>query len=260
MYVNAGSGAGAADHCGWLVAPAWREAVAGVALGGDRPAVLLLRSADAGCEQPPLPAGARVVAQTALPAPAASPSSGDVGRSRAFVRQLRRFTRRLEREGVRFEWVAAGSVDERLLRVPVRAARPDAGTSRRRAPRSARAASAPPSARGAGRAASRAPRPSSRDAATRSSGCSTGSGGRTRSPPTSGDGKRAWDRHSMGSVLVYQGIRLAAAHGARTFDFLRGAEPYKYRFGAVDRWDRTWMVPRGPAGALLAARYAYRRS
>ena len=49
-------------------------------------------------------------------------------------------------------------------------------------------------------------------------------------------------------------------NGARTFDFLRGAEPYKYRFGAVDRWDRTWMVPRGPAGALLAARYAYRRS
>jgi len=69
-----------------------------------------------------------------------------------------------------------------------------------------------------------------------------------------------WDRHSMGSVLVHQGIRLAAENGARTFDFLRGAEPYKYRFGAVDRWDRTWMVPRGPAGALLAARYAYRRS
>ena len=70
-----------------------------------------------------------------------------------------------------------------------------------------------------------------------------------------------WDRHSMGSVLVLPGASASRPrHGARTFDFLRGAEPYKYRFGAVDRWDRTWMVPRGPAGALLAARYAYRRS
>ena len=64
-----------------------------------------------------------------------------------------------------------------------------------------------------------------------------------------------WARHSMGSVLTYQAIRLAAERGARTFDFLRGAEPYKYRFGAVDRHDRTWLLPHGPAGTLLAARY-----
>ena len=64
-----------------------------------------------------------------------------------------------------------------------------------------------------------------------------------------------WDRHSMGSVLAYKAIRFAAAQGARTFDFLRGREPYKYRFGASDQWDRTWLVPHGPGGALLAARY-----
>jgi CelD/BcsL family acetyltransferase involved in cellulose biosynthesis len=62
----------------------------------------------------------------------------------------------------------------------------------------------------------------------------------------------------MGSVLTYQAIRLAAEAGARTLDLLRGTEPYKYRFGAVDHHDGTWLVPRGPAGLLLAARYRLR--
>ncbi|MGH2725434.1 MAG: GNAT family N-acetyltransferase [Actinomycetota bacterium] len=37
-----------------------------------------------------------------------------------------------------------------------------------------------------------------------------------------------------GMVLMADGIRLAAEEGCTTFDFLRGTEPYKYRFGAVD--------------------------
>jgi CelD/BcsL family acetyltransferase involved in cellulose biosynthesis len=37
-----------------------------------------------------------------------------------------------------------------------------------------------------------------------------------------------------GVVLLAECIRLAAEEGCRTFDFLRGTEPYKYRFGAVD--------------------------
>jgi CelD/BcsL family acetyltransferase involved in cellulose biosynthesis len=37
-----------------------------------------------------------------------------------------------------------------------------------------------------------------------------------------------------GMVLMGESIRLAAAEGAHTFDLLRGDEPYKYRFGAVD--------------------------
>lgn len=37
-----------------------------------------------------------------------------------------------------------------------------------------------------------------------------------------------------GMVLMGECIRLAAEEGCTTFDFLRGTEPYKYRFGAVD--------------------------
>lgn len=37
-----------------------------------------------------------------------------------------------------------------------------------------------------------------------------------------------------GMVLMGECIRLAAEEGCTGFDFLRGTEPYKYRFGAVD--------------------------
>ncbi|MGH2830287.1 MAG: GNAT family N-acetyltransferase [Actinomycetota bacterium] len=40
---------------------------------------------------------------------------------------------------------------------------------------------------------------------------------------------------SPGLVLVAEAIRLACDEGCASFDFLRGAEEYKYRFGAVDR-------------------------
>jgi len=39
---------------------------------------------------------------------------------------------------------------------------------------------------------------------------------------------------SPGMVLMAECIRLAADEGCEAFDFLRGTEPYKYRFGASD--------------------------
>jgi CelD/BcsL family acetyltransferase involved in cellulose biosynthesis len=40
---------------------------------------------------------------------------------------------------------------------------------------------------------------------------------------------------SPGTILIGHAMRCAAAEGARIFDFLRGAEPYKYAWGARDR-------------------------
>lgn len=40
---------------------------------------------------------------------------------------------------------------------------------------------------------------------------------------------------SPGTVLMGHAIEDAIGHGARVFDLLRGAEPYKYRWGARDR-------------------------
>ena len=46
------------------------------------------------------------------------------------------------------------------------------------------------------------------------------------------------EKSSIGSVIVAHALREAVREGAHTFDFLRGAEEYKYSFGAVDRMNR----------------------
>src|SRR5205807_436927 len=42
-------------------------------------------------------------------------------------------------------------------------------------------------------------------------------------------------RRSVGTLLTARAIETAVADGCREFDFLRGREPYKYRWGCIDR-------------------------
>jgi CelD/BcsL family acetyltransferase involved in cellulose biosynthesis len=46
---------------------------------------------------------------------------------------------------------------------------------------------------------------------------------------------RNWNEYSPGWVLVARMIQWCIEHGYKEFDFLRGDEEYKYRFGAHDR-------------------------
>jgi len=64
----------------------------------------------------------------------------------------------------------------------------------------------------------------------------------------------------LGSVLMQETIRLARINGFGTIDFLRGIEAYKYRFGASDVVDETWLLPRGPSGRLLEWKYRLARA
>ncbi|WP_405010237.1 GNAT family N-acetyltransferase [Kitasatospora sp. NBC_01539] len=65
----------------------------------------------------------------------------------------------------------------------------------------------------------------------------------------------AWAPLRLGTVVIAEAVRACAEQGLHTFDFLRGTEPYKYRFDAVDRWDGTHLLPRGPGGALLTLKH-----
>jgi CelD/BcsL family acetyltransferase involved in cellulose biosynthesis len=58
---------------------------------------------------------------------------------------------------------------------------------------------------------------------------------------------------SPGTILIGHAMRCAAAEGAEIFDFLRGAEPYKYAWGARDRqlWSLSFTPDR--AGVRLAS-------
>lgn len=64
---------------------------------------------------------------------------------------------------------------------------------------------------------------------------------------------------SAGSLAVEQAVRDAIAEGAEAFDFLRGGEPYKYRWGAVDEPSHRLVLRaraatrEAPAGAGAAA-------
>jgi CelD/BcsL family acetyltransferase involved in cellulose biosynthesis len=53
------------------------------------------------------------------------------------------------------------------------------------------------------------------------------------------------DRLSIGSLLVAHAVEEAVREEATTFDFLRGAEEYKYSWGATDRINRRRQLFKG---------------
>ena len=55
----------------------------------------------------------------------------------------------------------------------------------------------------------------------------------------------AFERIGIGNLLIDEAMRAALHGGARAFDFLRGREAYKYRWGAADRPTRRWSRRRG---------------
>jgi len=57
-----------------------------------------------------------------------------------------------------------------------------------------------------------------------------------------------WDAYSTGFVLLVHSMREAAADGAREYRFLRGDEPFKFRFASHDHGLETFVLPRGLAG------------
>jgi CelD/BcsL family acetyltransferase involved in cellulose biosynthesis len=250
VQVNAGSGAGDADHCAWLVAPGRRAAVAAWLAQALGASALLVRGAAPDWPADCLPPGRRVVRATACPR-LALPLAQETGApSKDFVRQLRRFARRLERKGVRFEWVAPAAFDERLLE-SLFELKPEAFGEDRRALHVSLCRRAGP---GRGPAALVARR------GDEVVGLLYGFWWRDSFAAYQHAWDRDYARDALGNVLVLQALELSAERGARSFDFLRGTEPYKYRFGAHDEWDRTWLVPRGPAGALLSAAASARRT
>jgi CelD/BcsL family acetyltransferase involved in cellulose biosynthesis len=53
------------------------------------------------------------------------------------------------------------------------------------------------------------------------------------------------EKLSIGTLIVAHAIEEAVRDGATTFDFLRGAEDYKYAWGATDRMNRRRQLIRG---------------
>lgn len=257
VWTNAGSGAGAADHCGWLARAERGGDVAAWLSNAASDLPLVVRNADPAWPAGALPAGARTVDTTACPRVALPLSSEASGPSKDFVRQLRRFTRRLGNEGLRFDWLAPGEMDERVLgalfelHARSRAERGRGSFGAKQLPLHRRLVECAEAGRGPSAVVAR------RD--EQILGVLYGFWWRDTFAAYQSGWDREYARNGLGNVLVLHALEFAAEHGAQTFDFLRGTEPYKYRFGARDRRDRTWLVPRGAGGALLVARHQLRR-
>jgi hypothetical protein len=58
---------------------------------------------------------------------------------------------------------------------------------------------------------------------------------------------------SLGSILVLEAIEECARQGLEKFDFLRGADDYKYRFGATDVVEGSFAVGRSVGLAAIGA-------
>ena len=249
VWANSGSGAGVGDHTAWLVGDGLGDQVSawlGATLGRSP---LLVRGVAPGWPAQALPSGAREFDSDACPR-VALPLAPETGApSKDFERQLRRFTRRIGRKGVRFDWLAPGELDEPVLRslFELHAGGREGGSfGVDQLPfHLALTARAEPERGPAGVVAR------SEDGVV---GVLYGFWWRDTFAAYQSGWDRAYARDGLGNLLVLHALELAAERGAATFDFLRGTEPYKYRFGASDRIDRTFLVPRGPAGGLLAAR------
>jgi len=64
----------------------------------------------------------------------------------------------------------------------------------------------------------------------------------------------AYSKMSVGTVLTGHALAAMAEEGCREFDFLRGAEAYKYRWGCSDRFNSRMVISKPNVYSRTAAR------
>lgn len=247
-----GAGAGAADHLGFPALPHRRDDVRRWLAEQARATTLHLPNLDED-SAPLLPPGALPLTRTGSPRIDLTADPASLG-SAQHRQNLRRYRRKLDAAGVTFRWVApaemTGAVLDEVLRLHRARAESIGRATRftaRRRPLHLRLIE-----RGAGE---RGPCALLAEHGGRAVGAVYGfwwPGGYAYY-------QTGWDPQfaplRLGLQIVAETIGQVRARGAAVFDFLRGGEPYKYRFGAVDRFDTDHLVPRGVPGALLRAKY-----
>ncbi|MEA2590150.1 MAG: hypothetical protein QOH66_3077 [Actinomycetota bacterium] len=244
----------AADHCGWPVLPHRLADVRRWIGGHDQLGTVVFQNLDPDTGLPLLPPGCRRVAVSHCPRLTIPHDLADLPVSSKFGNRLRHYCRRLEQEGVTFSWTGPGQMSPDVVdllfslhenrsraregasnfhrdladfhRKLIICGRPDGG-------------------------------PASVTAFHDGSPVGILYGflwGDTFSY-YQGGWETAWSDLRLGHVLFREALAFLGGTGAKVFDFLRGAEGYKYQWGAVDRVDETWVLPRGIPGWALIQKY-----
>jgi CelD/BcsL family acetyltransferase involved in cellulose biosynthesis len=253
-WTNLGGGPGAADHCGWPALPGREGEVRDWLAAKAAGAPLLLRDLDPEAGARLVPEGARRVASSACPRLDIPAEDEPPPWSANFRRQLRSYARKLADRDVKFRWVAPEAMTDELLETVL-------ALHERRQRVTGWASSFDRSRTGlhqrliARAGPGRGPAMVLAERDDRAVGALYGfCWAEVFAYYQMGWEPELADAH-LGIMLVAESIRLAGLAGARVFDFLRGAEAYKYRFGATDRVDGTWLVPSGAGGRVLDLRY-----
>jgi CelD/BcsL family acetyltransferase involved in cellulose biosynthesis len=250
FWTNTGSGPGAADHTGFPALEHRRPDIRAW-LGTLDGSVLIRNAADGSRDL--LPEDAECIEESICPRLAIPPGDGPIGRSAKYRKRLRRNSRILRERGVEFRAVPGPEITDHMLDrlMEMHEERSDdLGWSTTFTPeriafhRSLVTTSAP----------GRGPGLMLAETSDDIVGVLYGFWWRDSfSYFQTGWNPDYWEL-SLGSALVYEAVLHARTMGATTFDFLRGPEDYKYRFGAEDHTDRTWLLARGASGRALAAK------
>lgn len=248
-------GADAADHGSFPAVPTRRDDVRGWLRERTRGHSLWLPALDADADTTLLPAGTRRVAATPCPRLVLDPDT-PIG-SPGFRRLMRRRERQLAAEGVTFRWVppaemTAGDLDSVLRLHRVRQEHKGLATDfgPERAAFHTRLLHRA--------AADRGPAVMLAERDGRAVAAIYGFVWQDTFAYYNGGWEPAYARLGLGTLTMDLAIGEARRAGLRTFDFLRGAESYKYRpFGAHDRHDGQWLRPAGVNARLAAPALRY---
>jgi len=257
-----GSGIGDADHVGWPVLPEHQERARKHVVRRTRGSTLLLQDLDSGTGVPFVPPGARMLFRNPCPRIALYPPDAIPASMRRTQHHLRRYEKRADAAGITFRWILSGQMDdsflERFLELH-KSRMAEKGVSSTFL--SAEAFFRRLVARGS---TERGPIAmiAERDRHMIGLLCFLRWGDTLAYYQTGWSPE--WGSVELGRLLFNESIKGAGANGLRTMDLLRGNEEYKYRLGAVDRWDETWIQPGGLSGSILkflvpAYRFAARR-
>ena len=257
IWTNLGAGAGSADHCGWPVMPHRMQDVRSWIDTRTAGSPLLLRDLDPEAGTRFVPDGGQLLYRTRCPRLMIPDDGEALGRSGKSRKRIRSHTRKLLDQGVSFRWISPEEMDESTLQTLFRLhgerqamlGRSSVFDPARRQLHRRLVARAGPG---------RGPTALVAEHEGRAVGIRYGfmwldvfAGYQSGWDP-------AWAPYRLGTVLYSEAIQLSRAAGARVADFLRGTEEWKYRFGAIDHVDETWLIPRGLPARLLGLKYRLR--